>query len=492
MSFPIDSPLFSFTGYEADAFTIRNCFTGFQIFGGTGSGKTSGSGKFLAKHFLNAGFGGLVLTVKPDECNEWQEWAKENNRQDALIIFKPSNPYRFDFLSYEQNREGEGAGSTFNIVDLLITACDITKPDISESSGEKFWEDAANELIAKTVDLLLLSNQSVTVSNILKIINSAPLSGEEKTTNSGKSIPKCLFPIGKNDREQPIFTPFATAIKNLSDKSSSFTKQQKRDAIACQDYFLKDYALLGDRTRSSIKIHVTTTLYQLLRGDLGLLFCNGKPDDSETEISPEVTYKEGKIIIVDMPIMEWKETGKLAQGLFKYMFQRSIERRNFNNYPTSVFLWADEAQYFLNRSDQMFLTTARSAGCSTVYLTQNIENYYSIMEESVARSMLGNLQTKIFHQNSDISTNEFASKIIGKVWGEVRNRNVSFGTDDNSDNYSSGSGEQLINKVEPDDFNYLTTGGIQNNLTVEGVIFSGGRIWVENQEVYETVSFKQS
>lgn len=493
MTNPIDQLFFTFTGNHQDSFSIRNCFTGFQIFGGTGSGKTSGSGKFLAKRFLKAKFGGLVLTVKPDECAEWQEWAKETGRTDDLIIFKPSNPYRFDFLSYEQHREGEGAGSTFNLVDLLITACSIAKPEISSGSGgDKFWEDAANELIAKTVDLIALCGEDVTVSNILSIINSAPTSSEEKKTKSGQSIPSCLFPIGEDKNGKQIYSSFAQAIKGLAKQSKNFTKQQTRDAVACQDYFLKDYASLGERTRSSIKIHVTTTLYQLLRGELGLLFCNGQASNDEIEITPELTYKEGKIIIIDMPVMEWKETGKLAQGLFKYMFQRAIERRSFKNYPRPVFLWADEAQYFLNRSDQMFLTTARSAGCATVYLTQNIENYYSIMAESVTRSMLGNLQTKIFHQNSDISTNEYASKIIGKTWDEVRNRNVSFGADSEMGSFSSSSSDQLLNKIEPDQFNHLRTGGNENDLVVEAILFSGGRTWIDSNDTFEFIQFKQS
>ena len=47
-------------------FDTEKCFTGFQIFGGTGSGKTSGSGSFIASAMLASGFGGLVLTFKPD------------------------------------------------------------------------------------------------------------------------------------------------------------------------------------------------------------------------------------------------------------------------------------------------------------------------------------------------------------------------------------------------------------------------------------------
>ncbi len=40
---------------------------GVQIFGGIGSGKSTGSGRTLVLKYLNAGFGGIVLCGKVDE-----------------------------------------------------------------------------------------------------------------------------------------------------------------------------------------------------------------------------------------------------------------------------------------------------------------------------------------------------------------------------------------------------------------------------------------
>ena len=42
-----------------DVWRIRDACEGTMIFGGTGSGKTSGSGRTLATSFLAAGFGGF-------------------------------------------------------------------------------------------------------------------------------------------------------------------------------------------------------------------------------------------------------------------------------------------------------------------------------------------------------------------------------------------------------------------------------------------------
>ena len=44
--------------------TIADATRGIQIFGGTGSGKSSGSGNALAKAFLKHGLGGLNIMCK--------------------------------------------------------------------------------------------------------------------------------------------------------------------------------------------------------------------------------------------------------------------------------------------------------------------------------------------------------------------------------------------------------------------------------------------
>jgi len=63
--FPLELPLFRFTKH--DWLSLRDAFEGIHIFGGLGSGKTSGSGQTIAHSFLRSGFGGLVLTAKPGE-----------------------------------------------------------------------------------------------------------------------------------------------------------------------------------------------------------------------------------------------------------------------------------------------------------------------------------------------------------------------------------------------------------------------------------------
>ena len=66
--YDLDTPILHLG--DGVTWTARNAVEGVQIFGGIGSGKTTGSGETLAKKYLSQGYGGLVLTVKPNELEE--------------------------------------------------------------------------------------------------------------------------------------------------------------------------------------------------------------------------------------------------------------------------------------------------------------------------------------------------------------------------------------------------------------------------------------
>jgi hypothetical protein len=79
-----------------------------------------------------------------------------------------------------------------------------------------------------------------------------------------------------------------------------------------------------------------------------------------------------------------------------------------------VFLWADEAQHFVTEQDLDFEQTARSAMVATVMLTQSLPNIAAMVGETKAKCLIGLLQTKIFHANSDPETNQYAEQLFGK------------------------------------------------------------------------------
>jgi len=119
--YSLDTPILQLA--KDCSLSIRQAFEGVQIFGGTGSGKTSGSGRTLAHGFLQLGFGGLVLCAKPDEANNWRRYAAETGREDSFLFIDGSPGQGFNFLEYEMKAyQHEGIG--LHLVRQVCKRCD--------------------------------------------------------------------------------------------------------------------------------------------------------------------------------------------------------------------------------------------------------------------------------------------------------------------------------------------------------------------------------
>jgi hypothetical protein len=453
-----------------DIWTVNDAFEGTQIFGATGSGKTTGSGQRIALGLLDANFGGLVLTAKKDEKETWLKYAAAAGRQNDVIIFgprvSPETPYTFNFLEYERNsvRE-EGISLTDNLVALFCAVVEVAQR--SGGGGgrqDAYWLQALKHLLRNAIDLLIYSKNPLNFRNIHGVITTAPKSVQEADSEDFSETSFC--------------GSCAEVIAKLPNDSPEL-----EDALLTWNYWTREFPSLATETRSIIMSYFTSMGDCFLRGALKDLFSSTKED--QPQLKPELTHR-GAIIILDLPVKQFNEVGQFAQVLYKYIWQRATERRNPKaEAERPVFLWADEAQYFVNSNDMLFQTTARASRAATVYLTQNISNYYALMPSDKARaetdSLLGNFQTKIFHANGDSVTNKWAAEMIGKTLTTRNQRSASISTHDRSasggSQFSTNQTEQIDYQVPPVEFTTLAKGGVANELTVESVMFQGGRRW---------------
>ncbi|MGL4758960.1 MAG: TraM recognition domain-containing protein, partial [Patescibacteria group bacterium] len=452
-----------------DKWTFKDACEGTQIFGGTGSGKTSGSGQQIAKSFLNNGLGGLVLTVKSDEKELWLKYVKECNREKDIIVISENNGIDnqyFNFLEYELNRVGRGGGLTENLVNLFITV--ISSGD-TFSGTNSYWLSTLKQLLRNTIDLITIATDTISVQDMYKVISTAPQNSEDLQNNDWRKSSTCWRYLEMN---------------NL--KSKKLDDDRNFDLDVTRNYWTTEFPNLDDKTRSIIVSMFTSRADCFLRGSLRKIFCN----DEASTVTPELTF-EGKIIILDLPKKEFEEIGQYAQVLFKYMWQRAVERRIVKDDTLPVFLWVDEAQYFYTEYDSLFQTTARSSRVCSVFITQNIPNYEMVLKGgnsyTKVQAFLGNLQTKIFHANSDIVTNKYASQLIAQTYVNRNN------TSQNSSNNQSYSSQRVLeDQVLPKEFAELKNGGEENNNCVEAIVYQTGRKWILNNcKNYSKVEFKQ-
>lgn len=484
--YSLDTPLLCLS--PVDYWTIRDACEGVLITGATGSGKSSGSGAAIAKAYLRAGMGGIVMCSKPEERLTWERYARETGREKSLIIFGPGKPWKFNFLDYELRREGKGGGQTENILNLLTHIVEIAENQADSGGGEQFWNRAMRELLRNTIDLLSLAKGTLTLEDIVKLIATAPQSLDE--------VGRLLSPAeaeaaGYEPTPQSVAWWNSSFCAECIDAASRKEKTplQIHDFTAAFRYFTKSYPSMSDRTRSGIVATFTSIADMLLHGFAWELFC------TETTLLPEMAWTHGAVIVLDISVQEYHDLGRIMQGIFKFMFQRAVLARDVKKYPRPVFLWADESQNFISSFDFMAQAVARSARLCTAFLTQNTSNFHAVRGgggrgESQANALMGNFQTKIFHANGDSATNRFAAECIGQTWTTALHFSAS-AAENSHNSQSSGGGEVVQYKILPEEFSRLRKGGLANNLAVDAIVFQGGRVWNATGETYLKVVFKQ-
>lgn len=465
-----------------DTFTIRDSLNGVLVVGATGSGKTSGSGYALADAYLAAGYGGLVLTCKADEREQWQRLAAAAGRSGDVVVFGPESGHVYDFIDDEMQFAGSGAGLTENIVSMIAALAEVSQRGTGGTGGregERYWEQSSKQLQRNVVDLLALATGKVSIPDMYRVVVSAPVSFEQLRSEQWRGESYCYRLLQQADK-QPR------------------TPQQEADFAMVADYFLLELPALSDKTRSVIFSTFTSLVDVLNRGVLRSLFCG------ETTVTPRVV-EDGAILIIDLPIKRYAEIGQLAQVFVKHAFQRSIERRQVNEDTRPVFLWVDEAQFTLTSQDMLFATTCRAARVANVMLTQNLSGIEAALGagekgRAEAASLTANLNTKVFHAQADPTTNQWASTLCGRTRQHFVNGSASQSDQEwfaealgmgGGGQSSGGFSESYEFDVQPSAFSDLRTGGPESGWEVDAIVFRNGKRFAANGRMWLPVTFKQ-
>jgi hypothetical protein len=466
--FDLDAPLLELPSREW--WTARDACNGVQVFGAIGSGKTSGSGAALARAMLARGFGGLVLCAKSDECALWEEYAAATGRSADLLIVRPVDPTRacrFNYMEWELSRSGRADGLTQNLVNLFAVIGEIIEQRAADE-GPDFWDRSMQELLRNAIDVIAHTGSPLSLETVARMVISAPKSAAEVESEQWWSSSFCASLLSEAHR-----APKDAATKHDYD-------------IAVR-YWLEVFPNIADKTRSGIVQTFGSMADVLTRGLLYRML------GTETELTPEVAFRSRKVIVLDMPVQRYGDVGRIAQGIWKYCFQKAIERRDIAQFPLPCFLWADEAQNFVSSYDFRYQAECRSKRGMTIYLTQNISNYYAVLgNRDQANSLLGNFQTKIFHANGDAPTNTYASDVIAGRWMRIVSTG---GGQDATGNPTSSFNvtESIQTEVLPSEFTTLRTGGPANAREVDAIFFQGGKRFLANQgKPYLRLVFEQT
>jgi hypothetical protein len=451
----LDRPILSLS--DVDPLRLRDLVEGTLITGAPGSGKTSTSGKQLAFGLLRTPkSGGLVLTAKAEETQNWIAYAKACGREKDLIVFNAESGHCFDPIHYEWNRPGRGAGDLETVIDFFSTLISATD-DKTKQSHDPFWERGNQSLMRNVIKMLDLAQEPISIASIDRVVKSLPTRPEEHEEEGWQRVSYC-----------------AQLIAAIKARKDTLTADQWSDLEFATQFIFRKWAAFDERPRSSLEMTWGGMADKFLFNPLNRIFCGGK-----CTFTPEMTTHGGKIVICDFPILEYgHETGRLCNIILKMIFQRAWLRRKLSESPNPVFLWQDEMQYFIvPKWDNFFQQTCRGSRVAVVCLTQNILNLSEELGESQpgskTKSFCGNLAIKVAHQQNEPDTATFMADIIGKEYRYLSSFHAGGG--DNSQTHTSiGGSQQLVHIVEPIEFTRLTKPDADNPYA-EAIVYLSGK-----------------
>ena len=495
----LQTPLLSF---GKEQWRILDAAEATAIWGAPGSGKTSGSGRAIADAFLRAGMGGLVLCAKNDEADTWRNYAKAAGRSGDLVVIDASAQERFNILDYGAKVLG-GEGFEQNVISLMETMIEATRVAGSGggSDGEnRYFTDTVKVWMSHAFPLLRLVEGSIRLGDFDRFITSAPKSREEMLAEPNPQDPKAF--CWRRD----------AYCAQVHFKAGELAEKQGPGSYAMQmvnehgEFFLTKYPELHSRSRSTVDSTLSSMIYPFLMGKLAELFC------TTTTVTPE-DCRNGKIIVMDLPTLRYGTTGAVAQSLMKYLFGIAVQNTTITKKTRPVFLYADEAQFFMSKTDANLLSTARSSKTCIVYITQDLPTYYAQLGKDardVAESILSKFGTRIFHANTSRETNSYASEIIGKIQKFHVTKTISTGQTaggggshhdgghgfQSQDSRNTGTSQStsgfLDYEVPPDHFaTKLRTGTKKHGYRVDGVVIRNARIWKRTRRHWIQAEFRQ-
>lgn len=462
---------------NSDYWRISDACQGTQIFGSTGSGKSTGPLATICRAFLRAGFGGLFLTAKTTDRRDYENYCRETGRSGDVLVFGPNEALRYNPLDAELQRRDAAAGLTETIVALLSTLVEISERNSGQGERDEsgYWKRTNLQLMRNAVELLVLAKGRITVPELYRLVISAPTSYAQLHSDDWQRGSFCWECLVEADRKPK-------------------TPRQRADYELVADYVCVEWANLSDRTRTVVLSTFTSMLDVLNRGIVRDLM------GGETNVTPDMA-QDGKIFIIDLPLMVFGQIGVFTQVLWKYCFMKAQERRDTDANPRPTFIVVDESHLVAVSQDQVFQTTARSTRTAVVYATQSISNYLTVYGEhsdAQVHSLLGNLQTQVFCQQADIRTNAYAAELIGRSRQYMVNANNSYQPDDwfgsmmgaRSGNGSAGVSECFEYEVQPNYFAHLCKGGPPEWI-VDSLVYQGGRRFGATGRAWLPVSFRQ-
>ena len=377
-------------------------FQNFLITGTIGSGKTSSAMYPFTKQLIkynylnpNSKIGMLILDVKGNYYNQVKKYVKKYNLEDDLIVIELKSKITYNPLNKPSLKPIVLANRLKTILELF-----------SENNSENYWLDKAEQILAEAIKLCRIYNDGyVTFKEIHNLIT-IPNHYKEKIQKL-----KELFILNKLSLEQIYELNMAL------------------------NFFEREFQSLDPRTSSILKSEITRITNTFI-SDYNVLKTFSPERKELTFLGFEDVIKNGKIVVLNMNIAEYKNLSKIIAAYLKLDFQTEIMKNlNNNNERITAFICDEYAEY-VTKTDSDFFALSREAKCINIVSTQSYSSLKNTLkDETSVKVICQNLINKIWFRTDDIFTIEEAQKQLGKEDKEKTSKSISESAKETNFNY---------------------------------------------------------
>ena len=380
----------------------KSLYQNMLITGGIGSGKTSSAMYPFTRQLINyesnnylKKLGFLILDVKGNFYLKVEDFAKNANRQNDVVIIELNGRYKYNPLD-KPNLKASILANRIKTILLLF----------SPNNSESYWIDKAEQVLENFITLCrIYNNNYVTFEELHKLI-------------TDKNYYFSKLKVARN-----VF------LSGVLNDSSIY------DLLSCIRFIEKDFYSLDDRTFNILKSEITRITncfvsdYEVLK-----TFCPIK--EEENFYGFEDTIKRGKIVVLNLNIGKYKNLSKIIAAYLKLDFQTDVISQLSTYVKRPMVFISDEYQEYVTSSDSDFFAQSREAKCINIVATQSYTSLlHTLNNQYSVKVIVQNLVNKLWYRTDDIFTIEDAQKQIGKEDKEKTSRTISENSKENNYNY---------------------------------------------------------
>jgi len=411
----------------------KSLYQNILITGTIGSGKTSSCMYPFTRQLMscnknnpNTKLGMLILDVKGNYYREVVNFARATDRLEDLYVIELGKSVKYNPLDKPSLKPAILANRLKTILMLF-----------SPNNSDSYWLDKVEQVLTEAIKFCRLYNDGyVTFLELHKLI----------------TLPNYF--MDKFDIIKELFV------------SGKLSKENCYDALSSINFFEQEFNSLDDRTSSIIKSEITRITNCFISDyDVMNTFCPKQKDITFHGFRDLVD--NGKIVVLNMNIAEYRNLSKIIATYLKLDFQTEVMSR-LNRYSSnsfrSVAFICDEFHEYCSTSDADFFAQSREAKCINIVATQSYSSLLnSINNQYAVKVIIQNLINKFWFRTDDIGTIDDIQKQIGKEDKVKVSKSISenakethFSYFTNSLNSRNSNLSESISKCVQSDFIYDT------------------------------------